>query len=130
MTIDDPFAEPGDGERTIIRPNPGGRQAPAQPQPQDQPQPQTQPQPAEATPLPRPPVMPQPSAAGRPIELPPLKSLNPLVNAALPLLDLGVQVKNRAVHSDIERLRDRVVAEINAFERKITPIGLAPQTIR
>jgi type VI secretion system protein ImpK len=114
MTIDDPFAEPGDGERTVIRPNPGGRQPP---------------QPAETAPM-APPVLQQPAAAARPIALPPLPNLNPLVNAALPLLDLGVQVKNRATHNNIESLRDRVVAEINAFERKITPLGLAPQTIR
>jgi type VI secretion system protein ImpK len=41
-----------------------------------------------------------------------------------------VQIKNRAVHNNIESLRDRVVAEINAFERKITPLGLSLQTIR
>jgi type VI secretion system protein ImpK len=59
-----------------------------------------------------------------------VKNLNPLVNAALPLLDFAVQIKNRAVHNNIESLRDRVVAEINGFERKITPLGLAPQTLR
>ena len=67
---------------------------------------------------------------GKPIELPPLKGHNPLVNAALPLLDLAVQIKNRAVHNNVESLRDRVIAEINAFERRITPLGLAPQTLR
>jgi type VI secretion system protein ImpK len=121
MTIDDPFAEPGDAERTIIRPNPGGR---LQPQP-----PATPPQgPAPAQPLPPSPQM----AAGqqRMAAIPLLQNLNPLVNAALPLLDLGVQVKNRAVHNNIESLRDRVVAEVNAFERKITPLGLSPATIR
>jgi type VI secretion system protein ImpK len=116
MTIDDPFAEPGETERTVIRPNPGGRR------------------PAEAVPpaieAAPPPVMPMAPAAAKPIELPPLKNLNPLVNAALPLLDLAVQIKNRAVHSNVESLRDRVVSEINAFERRITPLGLAPQTIR
>lgn len=123
MTIDDPFAEPGDAERTVIRPNPGGRQ------------------PAAVTPVPAAPAAPMPPMApmappaaaagmGRAVVLPPLKSLNPLINAALPLLDLAVQVKNRAVHNNIESLRDRVVAEINAFERKITPLGLSLQTIR
>jgi len=32
MTIDDPFAEPDDSERTVIRPNPGGRR-PVEPAP-------------------------------------------------------------------------------------------------
>ncbi len=122
MTIDDPFAEPGDAERTVIRPNPGGRQ------------------PAAVTPMPAAPVTPAapippagPGATpglGRAVTLPPLKNLNPLVNAALPLLDLAVQVKNRAVHNNVESLRDRVVAEVNAFERKITPLGLSLQTVR
>jgi len=123
MTIDDPFAEPPESERTIIRPNPGGRQ----------PMEAAPPPPVAAAPLPAPP-MPPPAAAAmapqRPIALGAVKNINPLVNAALPLLDLAVQVKNRAVHNNIESLRDRVVAEINAFERKIMPLSLAPQTMR
>ncbi|HZS84331.1 MAG TPA: type IVB secretion system protein IcmH/DotU [Stellaceae bacterium] len=111
MTIDDPFAEPGDSERTVIRPNPGGRR------------------PAETIAAA---VAPPPLAFERaqPVELPPLPGLNPLVNAAIPLLDLAVQLKNRAVHNNVEALRDRVIAEINAFERRITPLGIAPQAIR
>ncbi|MBE3640695.1 hypothetical protein ICN82_21085, partial [Mangrovicoccus sp. HB182678] len=31
MSDDDPFAEPGDTERTVIRPNPGGRRPPPVP---------------------------------------------------------------------------------------------------
>jgi type VI secretion system protein ImpK len=113
MTIDDPFAEPGDAERTVIRPNPGGRR------------------PADAAPVVTPAEPPPPpAAAAKSIALPPLEKLNPLVNAALPLLDLAVQIKNRAVHNDVESLRDRVVAEVNAFERRITPLGLSLQTIR
>lgn len=113
MTIDDPFAEPGDSERTVIRPNPGGRR------------------PAEtvaAAVAPPPPTV--HAERTRPIELPPLKSLNPLVNAALPLLDLAVQLKNRAGNNNVEALRDRVIAEINAYERRITPLGVSPQVIR
>src|SRR5438477_2547672 len=98
MTIEDPFAEPAEAERTVIRPNPGGRQpaAPAAP-------PSLEPQ-VVAAPV-------------KPVALPPLAKLNPLINAALPLLDLAVQIKNRAIHNDIESLRDRVIEEINAFER-------------
>src|SRR5262245_57278429 len=59
-----------------------------------------------------------------------LPSLNPLVNAALPILGLSVQIKNRATHDNVESLRDGVVAEVNAFERRITQLGLAPRTIR
>jgi type VI secretion system protein ImpK len=113
MTIDDPFAEPDDSERTVIRPNPGGRR------------------PAEAIPAAPQSFAPPPGIEmGKPLELPPLKGLNPLVNAATPLLDLAMQIKNRATHANVEALRDRVVAEINAFERRITPLGLSPQVIR
>src|SRR6266436_3104974 len=115
MTIDDPFAEPDDSERTVIRPNPGGRR-PAEPAP-------------AAMPYSPPPMPGAGIAAGKPLEVLPLKGLNPLVNAALPMLDLVVQIKNRAVHNNVESLRDRVVAEINAFERRITPLGLSLQTI-
>ena len=83
MTIDDPFAEPGEAERTVIRPNPGGRQ------------------PAEAAPAPvaAPPVMPPPMPAmAQPVALPSLNNKNPLINAALPLLDLAVQIKSRKDH--------------------------------
>jgi type VI secretion system protein ImpK len=109
MTVDDPFADPGEPERTLIRPSPGGRE------------------PMEATTA-RP--SPAPNVPLRALALPQLQNLNPLINAALPLLDLAVQVKGRAVHNDVESLRDRVVAEINAFERKITPLGLEPKVMR
>lgn len=116
MTIDDPFAEPGDSERTVIRPNPGGR-LPQQPSGGGSPPP------------PRPsPVMPEP--AGRLWDAIALKNLNPLVAAAVPLLGLAVRLKNRALHNDVESLRDRVIGEINTFERTVTPLGLPVQTLR
>lgn len=130
MTIDDPFAEPPDGERTIIRPNPGGRDRAAGLVPEPIPVAQPAVVAGLAAPIAAAAERPAAAAADRPITLGPLKNLNPLVNAALPLLDLAVQVKNRAVHTDIESLRDRVVAEINAFERKITPLGQPLQKIR
>jgi type VI secretion system protein ImpK len=120
MTIDDPFAEPSDSERTIIRPNPGGRrpvEAPVQPQP-------------TAGPAPVYGMQRQEPAAPAQLDFKSMARLNKLITAALPILDLVVQIKNRAVHNNIEYLRDRVVAEINAFERRITPMGISPQTIR
>ncbi len=115
MSIDDPFAEPGDAERTVIRPNPGGRLA----------------QPASPAP---PQYRPPPDLAGatdaKIWDAIKLKNLSPLVNAAVPLLGLAVRLKNRAVNPNVEGLRQRVIEEINAFERRITPLGIAPQTIR
>ena len=126
MTIDDPFADPpGDSERTVILPTPGGRRRAADP---SSTQTNVGAQGAPEAPVP-PAASPMP---GKPVEIPALthSKLNPLVNAALPLLDLAVQLKNRAQPPNLETLRDRVVAEINAFERRITPLGLSPQTIR
>jgi type VI secretion system protein ImpK len=121
MTVDDPFAEPAENERTIIRPNPGGRDPQAglmrQPIP-------------EASPAVAPSTAPGMIQVERLITLGPLKNLNPLINAALPLLDLAVQIKNRAIHNNIESLRDRVVTEINAFERRIIPLGLPLQRMQ
>jgi type VI secretion system protein ImpK len=56
--------------------------------------------------------------------------LSPLVAAALPLLDLCVRLKTSASHADVEGLRLRVLREIDAFERRMTLLGLAPRAIR
>jgi type VI secretion system protein ImpK len=56
--------------------------------------------------------------------------LSPLVAAALPLLDLCVRLKTSISHDDVEGLRLRVLREIDAFERRVTPLGLAARAIR
>jgi type VI secretion system protein ImpK len=110
MSSDDPFAERGDAERTVIRPNPGGRlgQAPR----------------AAAAPTPGP-----GPGDGTLLQSLVLPHLNPIVVAAVPLLSFAVRLKNTAAHGNVEALRDSVIAEINAFERRITPLGLSPQAI-
>ncbi|SNB74741.1 type VI secretion system protein ImpK [Arboricoccus pini] len=54
----------------------------------------------------------------------------PLVVAAVPLLDLCVRIRASVSHPDIEGLRLRVLREIDAFERRIVPLGLAPRAVR
>ncbi|MBO1073696.1 type VI secretion system protein TssL [Roseomonas marmotae] len=56
--------------------------------------------------------------------------LCPLVVAAAPLLTLCVQLRQSLGHADVDGLRDRVLAEIEAFERRIVPLGLAPRSVR
>jgi type VI secretion system protein ImpK len=109
--IDDPFAEPASPAPTMIMPNPGGRQ-------------RTNEAPAS--------MVQQQFVAGpgKPMDVSTLSNLNPLVNAALPILGLAAQIKNRATHDNIESLRESVVAEIDGFERRITPLGLPPRTLR
>jgi type VI secretion system protein ImpK len=75
VTIDDPFARDDEGDRTIIRPVPGGRR----------PGPTTEPPPP-----------PRPTAAPRPDSTPISRGvgLNPLEAAAEPLLSLIMRLKN------------------------------------
>ena len=59
-----------------------------------------------------------------------LDRLSPLVAAAAALLGLCAQLKNSSSHPDVEGLRQRVLREIDAFERRVTPLGLAPRAIK
>lgn len=59
-----------------------------------------------------------------------LEKLNPIVAAAAPLLNLGVRLKHRLQHEDVEALRLRVMQGLDQFERGLAPLGLAPRAIR
>lgn len=115
MSRDDPFAhpdggDPGDADRTIIRPNPGGR-APARPMPAS---------PAPGPGAAEPEVM---SAIAR-------TGLNPLVSAAASLLGLAIRLRGSATQRDVEGLRERVIREFKAFESAALASGLPPGTVR
>jgi type VI secretion system protein ImpK len=109
VTIDDPFDTPdGDtGERTIIRPAPGGRRpgqgAPPPPRPTPAP-------PEEAV---------APSGVG----------LNPLEAAAAPLLGLVMRLKNTPSHPDPERLRQRMIEEVKTFTASAREAGIDEKTV-
>ena len=133
MSTDDPFAEPSDTEKTVIRLNPGGRRLEAAPPP---------PPTAQAQPIPPMPSTPRAGAApaGAPQPAPAqthppridtaTTGLNPLNAAASPLFMLVGRIRNRAQHPDPNALRQSVVAEIRSFEARATQAGLSPQTIR
>ena len=79
---DDPFAEPGDGERTVIRPRPGGRRAAPVAPPS---QPASAPQPAPPVPARAPAAAPPPAPLqlGPPlVARPPPAPTSPLSNRA------------------------------------------------
>lgn len=130
MSSKDPFAEPNDGERTVIRPNPGGRRmAPA---------PAAAP---SAAPAPRPmPAAPGPgSAMGVPPSAPrsgdsPIEAgmtgMNPLNAAGSVLFSLVSRVRNRAQHPDPEALRKAVIGEIRAFESRALQAGIDAQQVK
>ena len=120
---DDPFAEPGDTDKTVIRPNPGGRRTAT---PVQQPEtPQVQPgseQPAEpgldAYGVPQAAAPKQQAAAGG-AKAPKmaLTGMNQLTACASTLFALISRIRNRAQHMDPDGLRKNVVAEVRAFEK-------------
>jgi type VI secretion system protein ImpK len=115
MSTDDPFSS--GSERTVVRPNPGGRRG--------------------GPPGGGPPG-PPPSGggyAGAPrggdatAALPTIGN-NPLANAAAPLLALAVRLRNTAAVANIEALRARIVDEIRSFERRVSAANLPRETMR
>lgn len=112
MTIDDPFSTDGDeGDRTIIKPIPGGRRSGS-----------------TAAPAPLPPQPTPPS-----IETAPLTAsstgLNSLEAAAAPLLSLIMRLKNTSSHPDPERLRLKMIEEIKTFTAGARNQGIPEKTV-
>src|SRR6185312_15429576 len=132
---DNPFSEPDDSDRTVIRPAPGGRRpaAPAAAPPQ-------QPPPASpfASPFDAPPTRPaQPPPASpfaaSPAFAAPVASegaetisfgLNPLVSAAAPLLQLLGRLRNTYSQPNVEDLRARAEQQIRSFEAQARDGGV------
>lgn len=127
MAGKDPFAESGDSERTVIRPNPGGRRV-LPPVAATPPVPPAQRAPAAAAPR----DMPPSSAPRAPEDLieAGMTGMNPLNAAASALFVLVGRVRNRAQHPDPEALRKAVIGEIRAFESRALQAGVDPQQLK
>ncbi len=114
---DNPFAEPDDSDRTIIRPAPGGRRPAA---PQAAPQPMA----PRAAPV---------QAASRTV-LEGAENLaigdNPLAAAAAPLLQLLARLRNTANPPDAGDLRERTVREMRNFEQRARDSGVPMEQLR
>src|SRR5258708_38029236 len=114
---DDPFAEPDDSDKTVIRPAPGGRRAPAQP--------------AAA-----PPVAPQQRASA--FDAGPVSSgaetiqfgLNPLIIAAAPLLQLLGRLRTTLSAPNVDDLRERTVRQVRQFETAARDGGVPDEQLR
>lgn len=111
---DDPFA-PRDG--TILRPRPGGaKRATSE---------------AAADPLARR----TPDVGQRAEALPPQvgeflrTGINPLVQAATPLLILAGRLRTTLTHADVGALRRQALDEIRRFEERARSAGVAPETV-
>jgi type VI secretion system protein ImpK len=103
---DDPFAEPSDAERTVIRPRPGGQAIPVA---------------AASRPEPAP-------AASGPV---PAIGANPLIAAAAPLLAAAVRIAGgRGRNPDPEQLRRSMVDGVRVFEKQALATGLDTRSLR
>jgi len=140
MSDDDPFAEPDDTDRTVIKPNPGGRR-PSTPAPQPpaqapaQAQPAAAPEPAlDAFGIPGPaadPIADARSSAPQQAEVElVLTGMNRLNACAGPLFSLISRIRNRAQHMDADKLRSSVVSEVRAFENRALQAGIPAQTVK
>lgn len=160
MSNKDPFAEPNDNERTVIRPNPGGRRPaggiaptppgypqqpgyppqgayPGQPQPPQQPAPGGQD--AMADPMSygvpqhaqaAPAAGPRQDADGEAALALSMTGMNTLNACAATLFSLIGRIRNRAQHMDADKLRQSVIAEVRAFENRALQAGIEAQTVK
>ena len=111
---DNPFLEPDDGDRTIVRPVPGGRRPPA-------------PLPAPSDTIVSPPVAVVPAGDG--VERVTM-GLGPLVAAAAPLLQLLARLRNTVNQPDPGDLRERAVRAIRTFEQQVRDTGVPLELLR
>ncbi len=112
---DNPFSEPEDSDRTIIRPVPGGAARRA-----------------AAAAVPEQPVSLQPRRMDSAVEGMEALSVGatPLVAAASPLLHLLARLRNTARAPDTGDLRERTVREIRTFEQKARDGGVPMEQLR
>ena len=141
MSDDDPFAEPDDTDKTVIKPDPGGRRSAARaqaaqaaptPQPAQQPAPEPEAAALDAFGIPAAQGM-EPAAPAAPgpqeVELV-LTGMNRLNACAAPLFSLASRVRNRAQHMDADKLRQSVVSEVRGFENRALQAGIPAQTVK
>ncbi|HET9147860.1 MAG TPA: type IVB secretion system protein IcmH/DotU [Acetobacteraceae bacterium] len=107
---DNPFAEPDDSDRTVIRPSPGGRRAPPPPM---------ETAPPEAAPVPAQSGAETLSMGG-----------SPLLVAAAPLLQLLARLRNTLRMPDAGELRERAVQALRRFESEARAAGIPVEQLR
>lgn len=142
MADENPFNEPEDSDKTVVRPNPGGRRPSIAPQSGAAvPPPAAHPEPAQqdaggdtggqAYGVPG---AQEAAGGGDPQAAAALNAgmtgMNPLNACAATLFSLVSRIRNRAQHADPAALRDSVVAEIRAFEARALKAGIDPQKVK
>lgn len=136
---DNPFSEPGDSDRTVLRgPGQGRPQQPTQPPygsgmggPPPYGQGMGGPPPMPGAQPPPPPAGPAPRLAGE-AEAIPKVGPGPLAAAAWPLLDLLGRLATAGVAAQPNpvELRERTMRAFRAFEQDASQLGLQPDEIR
>jgi type VI secretion system protein ImpK len=111
---DNPFSEPEDPDRTVIRPAPGGRRAAPSPQ-----------APVQSY-RDAPPAAPIGPDSGEQISF----GLNPLIEAAAPLLQLLGRLRNTYSQPNPGDLRERAVQQIRIFEQAARDGGVPMDQLR
>ena len=124
------FKQPSvDGDRTVMRPMPGGRggaqQPPSQPQ---RPAPATPQQPA-ASPQYQQQAQPNQNSGGGSSYFSTSSGLNPLVNAASTLIAVFEKTRSAVSHPDVGGLHQRLVSEIKSFETTSKESGIKPEIV-
>jgi type VI secretion system protein ImpK len=111
---DNPFSEPEDPDRTVIRPAPGGRRAAPSPQ-----------APVQSY-RDAPPAAPIGTDSGEKISF----GLNPLIEAAAPLLQLLGRLRNTYSQPNPGDLRERAIQQIRIFEQAARDGGVPMDQLR
>jgi type VI secretion system protein ImpK len=113
---DDPFAQ---RDATVFRPRPGAGKRGSDP---------PSPEPRASTPTSVPPVAARAPLAGavRDFSAP---GLNPLLQAASPLLILMGRLRTTLTPTDIGKLRQQAFGQIREFEERARAGGIAPETV-
>ena len=131
MSDDDPFAEPNDTERTVIKPNPMGRRnltpQPMAQEPMIAPQ---DPQPAAQSPAPEAPPQQRAPRSAEATVAQAATGMNRLNACAATLFSLISRIRNRAQHMDPDKLRQKVVGEVRAFENRALQANVDPQKVK
>lgn len=122
---DNPFGEPDESERTVIRPSPGGRR----PAPLERPPSFEGPSPFERSspePLTEAPTLPPFAEGADTVAM----GVNPLVAAAGPVLQLMTRLRNTASQPDPGDLRERAIQAMRGFERQAREAGVPIELLR
>lgn len=119
------FRQPANkGERTVVRPMPGGRGGSntRMPPPQPQSAPQYNQQPAQQAAMPA-------HIESQSSNFSTSHGLNPLINAASMLIAVFEKTRSSVSHPDVSGLHQRLVNEIKLFETRARESGIKPEIV-